>query len=178
MMTSRLSLKRKRWKPDTEEPANGFKSENEETVNGMKRNKIFDRGIANARKHNIHLKPGIENNGGGNCSYEAVILNINNRNCFQSKLLMTLGHYRVVWTTDIMNKTLDGRIEWNPGLSRSEIVQGFGELMESGVYEREFFGDMMMASIACGVRKIILIFHTNEDISKTGHDPILWLHRQ
>ena len=44
--------------------------------------------------------------------------------------------------------------------------------MVSGVYEREFFGDMMIAGIACGVRKVILIFHTNEDISNTGHDPI------
>merc|ERR1712208_220456 len=31
---------------------------------------------------------------------------------------------------------------------------------------------MMMARIACGVRKIILIFHTNEGIARTGHDPI------
>ena len=160
-MTSRLRLKKKRWK-----------SGNEETGNDLKSNKIFERAIANARKHNINLKPGIENKGDGNCSYEAVLLNINNRNCFHTKFLMSLGHYRVVWTTDIMNKTLDGRIEWNPGLSRSEIVQGFEELMESGVYERDFFGDMMMASIACGVRKIILIFHTNEDISRTGHDPV------
>merc|ERR1711867_404450 len=29
-----------------------------------------------------------------------------------------------------------------------------------------------MGGIACGVRKIILIFHTNEDIARTGHDPI------
>merc|ERR1712208_73416 len=41
-----------------------------------------------------------------------------------------------------------------------------------GVYERDFFGDMMMAGIACGVKKVILIFHTNEDIVRTGHDPI------
>ena len=182
-MTSRLKLKKKRWKSaneqnvigmksNNEETVNGLKSEKKETVNGLKNDKIFKRAIANARKHHINLRPGIENNGGGNCSYEAVILNINNRNCFQSKFLMSLSHYRVVWTTDIMNKTLDGRIKWNPGFSRTEIVQGFEELMESGVYERDFFGDMMMASIACGVRKIVLIFHTNEDISKTGHDPI------
>ena len=71
-----------------------------------------------------------------------------------------------------MNKILDERVPWNPGLTREEIVQGFQELMISGVYERDYFGDMIMAGIACGVRKIILIFHTNENISKTGHDPI------
>ena len=31
---------------------------------------------------------------------------------------------------------------------------------------------MMLPGIACGVRKRILIFHTNESISRTGHDPI------
>ena len=68
-----------------------------------------------------------------------------------------------------MNKILDDRIPWNPGLTRSEIMRGFQELMVSGVYEREFFGDMMMAGIACGVRKLILIFNTHE---MTLHDPI------
>ena len=85
---------------------------------------------------------------------------------------MSIQHYRIVWNTDIMNKILDQRIPWNPGLTRTEIVQGFQELMVSGVYEREFFGDMMMAGVACGVRKRILIFQTNEDIANTGHDPI------
>ena len=45
-------------------------------------------------------------------------------------------------------------------------------MMESGVYAEPFFGDMMMAGIACGVRKKILIFNTNENIVSTGHDPI------
>ena len=41
--------------------------------------------------------------------------------------------------------------------------------MDSGVYERSFFGDMMMAGIACGARKLILIFNTHE---MTTHDPV------
>ena len=42
-------------------------------------------------------------------------------------------------------------------------------MMESGVYERGLFGDLMMFAIACGVRKVLLIFNTN---LKTPHDPI------
>ena len=41
--------------------------------------------------------------------------------------------------------------------------------MESGVYERGFFGDMMLAGIACGVKKRILIFNTHKN---TIHDPV------
>merc|ERR1712240_991916 len=74
-----------------------------------------------------------------------------------------------VWTIDMMNKILDEKIPWNPGMTRTEIQAGFQEMMESGVYERNYFGDMMMAGIACGVRKRILIFNTHEE---TIHDPI------
>ena len=56
------------------------------------------------------------------------------RSCFEENLPMTPDFYRRIWITDIMNRT--------------EIVQGFQELMVSGIYERSFFGDIMMASIA------------------------------
>ena len=105
----------------------------------LKNPRIFDRAISNAEKHGIKLQPGTENNGSGNCSYESVILNINDRDCFAEKLPMTPDFYRRIWNTDLMNKILDGRIAWNPGLTRSQIKEGFQELMEAGVYERSFF---------------------------------------
>ena len=131
--------------------------------------KIFLRAKENAKKHKIKLVPGIENQGGGNCSYESVLLNINERDCFKEGFVMSPDYYRRVWNVDLMAKILDGRIEWNPGMTRSEIVKGFEELMQTGVYERDFFGDMMMAGIACGTRKRILIFNTHV---MTPHDPI------
>ena len=169
-MTSRLKLKRKKSRPPNEEMEENRKSS--QVLDEFKHKTMFEGAVESAKKHNINVKPGTKNPGRGNCSYESVILNINERNCFRNKFNMSLGHYRVVWNTDMMNKILDKRVPWNPGLTREEIVEGFQELMISGVYERDFFGDMIMAGIACGVKKIILIFHTNEDISKTGHDPI------
>ena len=133
---------------------------------------MMQRAIASAQKHNINLEPGRINSGGGNCSYESVIFNINDRSCFPEKFLMSPDVYRRVWNIDTMNKVLDERIPWNPGMTRKQIVAGFQEVMEPGVYEISFFGDMIMAGIACGVRKIILIFNTNPDISRTGHDPV------
>ena len=42
-------------------------------------------------------------------------------------------------------------------------------MLEPGAYERGIFGDLMLPGIACGIRKVILIFNTNTD---TPHDPI------
>ena len=172
-MASRLKLKRKKFHEPYKDVQNidgcqSIKTPRNETVL-LKRQKIFERAIANAAKHQIRLKPGTENRGFGNCSYESVILNINERDCYEEKLRMTPDYYRRIWNTDLMNKILDERIPWNPGLTRAQIQEGFKELMESGVYERNFFGDMMMAGIACGVKKKILIFNTHE---MTPHDPV------
>ena len=145
-------------------------NDDKETLGSVRKiPRIFERAIENAKKHKIKLVPGTENKGHGNCSYESAILNINERDCFKEGFVMSADFYRRVWNTDLMNKILDAQIPWNPGMTRSEIVKGFEELMESGVYERSYFGDMMMAGIACGTRKLILIFNTHE---KTPHDPM------
>ena len=95
------------------------------------------------------------------------------KSCFNEKLLENPDFYRRIWTNDMMIKTLSNNdCSWNPGLTKKQLIDGFKEMMESGVYEIEFFGDMMMPGIACGVKKRILIFHTNESIARTGHDPI------
>ena len=43
---------------------------------------IFISAIESAKKHSIKLKPRKVNEAAGNCSYEAVIHNINDRDCF------------------------------------------------------------------------------------------------
>ena len=175
-MTSKLKLKRKKFHQPYRDVSIEAKSDDIQTMeyvtnkNKMLKNEtIFQRAISNAWMHGIKLRPGIENDGHGNCSYESVLLNINERNSFQEKLNMSPDFYRRIWNTDLMNKILDERIPWNPGLTKTQIKEGFQELMVSGVYERSFFGDMMMASIACGARKLILIFNTHE---MTPHDPV------
>ena len=179
-MASRLKLSKSRRKK-SHKPFDESKTEddddnkqepirNENKINY--KTEIFARAIESAKKHGIKIIPGKKNNAAGNCSYESVINNINLRSCFKEKLRMTPDFYRRIWTIDMMNKTLDKTSSWNPGLSRSQIMNGFQEMMESGVYEVEFFGDMIMPGIACGIKKRILIFHTNEGIERTGHDPV------
>ena len=174
---SKLNLKKKGQELKVQEDKLGIKiddkdspkAKNDEVTTEVKKNLIFQRAIASAQKHSIELEPGRKNSGGGDCSYLSVIYNINERRCFNNKFIMSPEYYRRIWTIDLMNKVLDKKIPWNPGMSRQEIQEGFQEIMQSGVYERSFFGDLMMAGIACGVRKRILIFNTHEN---TVHDPI------
>ena len=175
-MSSNQKQKRKIYNPPYEKPKRVHKSNDTATSlfssTLIDNDNIFMRAIASAEKHDIRLQPGRPNPGTGNCSYEAVINNINDRSCFQEKFPMSPDYYRRVWTIDMMNRTLDASSHWNPGLTRQEIVTGFHEMTTSGIYERPFFGDMMMAGIACGIGRRILIFNTNTDIVRTGHDPI------
>merc|ERR1712208_226207 len=46
---------------------------------------------------------------------------------------------------------------------------GWSEMGEPGAYERGIFGDLMIPGIACGLKKVILIFNTNP---ASPHDPI------
>ena len=179
-MASKLARKRKKYPPPYEESKeqhimddkgsrkNIMSNINETNTQGS----IIKRAIASAQKHNIELKPGRANNAAGNCSYESVIYNINDRTCFKEKLPMSPDFYRRIWTNDMMNRILDKSSAWNPGLTEKQIIDGFTTMMDSGVYEVEFFGDMIMPGIACGIRKRILIFNTNENIERTGHNPI------
>ena len=164
--------RRKKYPPPYDDKVStriGKTSPSEKTQTMVNNKKIFQRAILNAQKHGIKLESGRQNLGDGNCSYEAVLFNINDRDCFKEKFPMSPDYYRRIWNTDMMNKIIYESNNWNPGLTEEEVRQGFAELMESGIYERPYFGDMMMAGIACGIRKRILIFNTNEN---TTHDLI------
>ena len=56
---------------------------------------------------------------------------------------------------------------FNPGYSRSDWQSGWQKLKESNIYEVDFFGDMILPTIACGLRKNILIFNTNINNPRT-----------
>ena len=132
-------------------------------------NEIFTKSIESAKKHNIKLKAGRKDRRYGNCASEAVINNINDRDCFSDKLLQSPNWYRRNWMSQMMEKLLDGRCPWNMGYTEQQIREGFAKLQESGIYEIDFFGDLMIGGIACGIRKRILIFNTSENLV---HDPI------
>ena len=128
---------------------------------------MLDRAVKSARKQGINLSPGKLNDGNGNCAFEAALFNVNCRGCFDDKFPFSTDYYRRLWVVDMKNKTLHDKT-WQI-CSDSEWEAGWEEMMESGVYERGLFGDLMLFGISCGLRKRLLIFNTNLD---SPHDPI------
>ena len=99
-----------------------YDDRNTKTQNVLTHKRIFQRAISSADKHGIKLKPGRENEGNGNCSYEAAIFNINERSCFTEKFLMSPDFYRRIWNIDMLNKILCKENDWNPGLTDVQRV--------------------------------------------------------
>ena len=127
---------------------------------------MISRAISSAQKHGIDLKPGRPNPGTGDCAFEAAIFNINDRTCFQEKFQMSIAYYRRIFVTDMANRTLHSPYNTLPP---AKWLRGWSEMLESGAYERGIFGDLMVPGIACGLKKILLIFNTNP---ASPHDPI------
>ena len=132
-------------------------------------NTIFIKAIEIAKKHKIKLKAGRKDRGYGNCVFEAAINNINDRDCFSNKLLQTPNWYRQLWMDNMMERIILRICPWNLGYTEHQLREGFDKLKMTGVYEIDFFGDMMLGGIACGIRKRILIFNTSDNLL---HDPI------
>ena len=130
------------------------------------RNFIISRAIISARNHGIALKPGSPNPGAGDCAFESVIQNNNERGCFLEKKTMSTSYYRKMWVIDMANRTVD--TDWNI-FSQQEWLAGWQEMLIPGTYERGIFGDLMLPGIACGIRKYLLIFNTHP---QSPHDPI------
>ena len=122
--------------------------------------------IASASKHGIKLKHGTANPGTGDCAFEAVIQNNNDRTCYREKYERTVNWYRQIWATDMKNRARDSPYNI---FTDQQWQDGWADMMIPGIYERGLFGDLMLAGIACGIKKILLIFNTNIN---TPHDPI------
>ena len=121
---------------------------------------MISRAISSANKHGIKLKHGSANPGLGDCAFEAVIQNNNDRPCFREKFKLSVDYYRRIWVTDMANRTVDSPFNT---LGHQQWLEGWQEMLVPGTYERGIFGDLMLPGVACGIRKILLIFNTNLD---------------
>ena len=115
---------------------------------------MIGRAVASAKKHGINLRHGRSNPGVGDCAFEAVIYNINDRSDFKEKLPMSIDWYRRTWSIDMANRTIHS--DFNT-LTNQEWLAGWKDMQSTGTYERGIFGDLMLPGIACGTRKYFLI---------------------
>ena len=71
---------------------------------------------------------------------------------------MSIDYYRRIWVTDMENLLFNSQL--NPGFSRSEWHAGWEQRKEDKLYEMDFFEDLVLPAIACGLKKNLLIFNT------------------
>ena len=128
----------------------------------QERNMMISRAISSGQKHGIKLKHGTSNPGLGDCAFESIIQNINDRSCFREKLPLPINYYRRMWATDMGNRTAS--TAWNIYSSQQDWLDEWKQMTVPGTYERGIFGDLMLPGIA-----YILIINTN---LQTPHDPI------
>ena len=67
---------------------------------GKEKSLMISRAIASGKKHGINMKHGSSNPGTGDCAFESIIQNNNDRSCFQEKYQMNIDWYRRIWVTD------------------------------------------------------------------------------
>ena len=66
---------------------------------------MVKRATVSARKHGILLRHGQPNQGTGDCAFEAVIYNNNERACYRDKYNMSVDWYRRIWMIDMANRS-------------------------------------------------------------------------
>ena len=128
------------------------------------------RAVASGARHGIKLIPGRVNPALGDCSFEAPLFNVNDRNCFEDHFPMSVDYYRRIWCTDMENRLFQSNL--NPGYSFDEWHMGWERVKESRIYEVDYFGDFILPAVACGLRKTILIFNTNVQQPRSPIDVI------
>ena len=120
---------------------------------------LFVKAISNAKNHGINLVPGVLNKADGNCAFDAVLNNINHRRCFSNKLPLSSLEYRQIWVTELesLSSTYP---DLGAGYSQEEKEENWNRLKQFGIYDIDFFGDLVINAIARGCHKNILIFNT------------------
>ena len=104
------------------------------------RNTMMSRAMCSAKHHGIMLRPGSPTPGLGDCAFEAVINNNNERSCYKEKFPLPINTYRQLFVTDMANRTVNS--DWNI-YSPEEWLKGWREMLNPGTYERGIYGDLM-----------------------------------
>ena len=94
---------------------------------------MINRAISSSSYHGIQLRHGRGNPATGDCAFEAIIQNNNDRICFKNRFDMPINHYRRIWATDMANRTVNSA--WNT-VGTEEWFKGWKDMANPGIYER------------------------------------------
>ena len=115
---------------------------------------IIKYGKRNAKRHGIKVTHGRPNPAKGNCAFEAVLFNIFDRKEYssQQKVQLSVLEARKTWITEIQTEIETNR----PYLVPDNLKNQWSKIIEDGVYEIPFFGDLVMNAIGRGSKNSYL----------------------
>jgi hypothetical protein len=132
---------------------------------------LVTQGKRSAARHGVRMEHGTPNEARGNCTYESVISNINDREDFSpdQKIELDPKQARVEWVTELQTAIAadypDIIPDNVPDFNAEEL---WDKVKQDGVYEIPLIGDLVLNAIARGAKKVLLIFNT----SPHAQDPI------
>ena len=124
-----------------------------------------------ARRHDIELVHGRENEAKGNCAIDSSVFNIADRKEFTAdqKVTMHPKEARQVWVTELQTVIESDYPDIIPdNIPNFNAEECWNELKQDRVYEIPLIGDLLIHAISRGSKKVILIFNT----STQANDPI------
>ena len=117
--------------------------------------------IRTAHRLGLSLQEGTRVEATGNCLLEAVRGNVEDRDVFTSKIEETVSELRR--NTAVEGETVIGaspyRIE---DFSEEQWAEGWARMRYEGVWDIDYFGDLMIIALAHHIRKNILIINTEQ----------------
>ena len=125
---------------------------------------IFSLGIENAKMHGINVVADTPNRANGDCLFEAVIDNINHRQCFPDKLIRPVQEYREDWSADLMGLYHD--TAHYPGDQQlDDWIAAWDKQMNPGEYNVDEYSvsDLVPAGLGHCVSKDILVFNVSSN---------------
>ena len=93
---------------------------------------IVERGIANAKSHEINVHHGVENLANGDCALECMLDGISTRKCFQEVYDGTPAFWRRKWFTECEDIAMNF---YNAGMEEEDWRAAWDVLKNSGEYE-------------------------------------------
>ena len=121
---------------------------------------VMQDGIRLAKRFHIALLPGKPNEGNGNCFIESVMDQISSRKCYREVLRESPLYYRRKWIKKA-EKAARKTNFYPGGFTATQWQDGWDRLLEDGIYEIDYFGDLMIPGIMHCIQKHALVFHTS-----------------
>lgn len=126
-------------------------------------NDMVSRAIRNAGIHNICVTPGRRTSTDGNCCFEAVIYNINDRTSFNERLNQSINAYREIWIDELQKEVEINHKDLIPSdYLPSQIESIWTNLKCPGNWNVDY-GDLIIYAISRGCKKNIIVFNTSTE---------------